>query len=239
VNGIHDMGGMHGFGRVQREANEPVFHAAWEARVLGVSRACSARGLFNIDEGRHAIERMAPGDYLASSYYERWLDRTVRLLVEKGVITRAELEGRVVHLAANPGAAGPANQDPALVARMLGALTARPDYRRPGPPPRFVVGDHVVTRRDAPVGHTRLPRYARGRRGVVARVDGSYVFPDTNAHGKGEQPNPLYSVRFDAVELWGGSAEPHACVHLDLWERYLEPAAPAATAPPAAGRSER
>lgn len=229
MNGIHDMGGMHGFGRVVREANEPVFHAAWEGRTLGLSRACSAQKLFNIDESRHAIERMAPADYLAASYYERWLDRTVRLLVEKGVITREELERRMARLAGGPAAPAPHHEDPDLLARMLRALTARPHYRQPGPPPRFGMGDHVVTRHDAPVGHTRLPRYARGRRGVVAAVHGSYIFPDTNAHGEGEQPHPLYSVRFAAVELWGASAEPRACVHLDLWERYLEPAASAST----------
>jgi nitrile hydratase len=230
VNGIHDMGGMHGFGRVEREANEPVFHAAWEARVLGLSRACSARGLFNIDESRHAIERMAPADYLASSYYERWLDRTVRLLVEKGVITRAALEGRMGELASGSDPAPP-HADPDLRARMLAALTGRTPYRQPGPPPRFAPGERVVTRSDAPAGHTRLPRYARAKPGVIARVHGSYIFPDTHAHGQGEQAHALYSVRFDAGDLWGASGEPRAPVHLDLWERYLEPAAPARSTP--------
>jgi nitrile hydratase subunit beta len=224
MNGIHDMGGMHGFGRVEREDNEPVFHAAWEARVLGLSRACSARELFNIDESRHAIERMAPVDYLQSSYYERWLDRTVRLLVEKGVITRAELERRMAELAAGHDPAPP-HSDPKLTDRMLRATKERTHYRQPGPSPRFAVGQRVLTRSDAPLGHTRLPRYTRGKRGVVDRVHGSFVFPDTNAHGQGQQPHALYSVRFDAADLWGASAEPCAPVHLDLWERYLEPAA--------------
>jgi nitrile hydratase len=230
VNGIHDMGGMHGFGRVEPEANEPVFHAAWEGRVLGLSRACSARGLFNIDESRHAIERMAPADYLASSYYERWLDRNVRLLVEKGVITREALERRMAELASGPDPAPP-HADPALGARMLAALTGRTPYRQPGPPPRFAAGARVLTRCDAPAGHTRLPRYARGKEGIVVRVHGCYIFPDTNAHGQGEQPHALYSVRFAAADLWGASAEPRAPVHLDLWERYLEPAAPARSTP--------
>jgi nitrile hydratase subunit beta len=226
MNGIHDMGGMHGFGRVEREENEPVFHAKWEGRVLGLSRACSAQHLFNIDESRHAIERMAPADYLASSYYERWLDRNVRLLVEKGVITREALEGRMAELAHGSDPATP-HRDPKLSARMLEVLTERTPYRQPGPPPRFGVGDGILTRHDAPPGHTRLPRYARGKRGVIAWVHGSYIFPDTNAHGQGEQPHPLYSVRFEAVELWGTAAEPHTTVHLDLWERYLVPPAPA------------
>jgi len=224
MNGIHDMGGMHGFGRVEREANEPVFHAAWEGRVLGLTRACSAQHIFNIDESRHAIERMAPIDYLASSYYERWLDRNVRLLVEKGVITREELERRMAQLAGGSDPAPP-HSDAKLLDRMLRRLKERTPFRQPGPPPSFTPGDRVLTRRDAPAGHTRLPCYARGKHGVIARVHGSYIFPDTNAHGKGEQPHPLYSVRFDAAELWGTSAEPRASVHLDLWERYLEPAA--------------
>jgi len=226
MNGIHDMGGMHGFGRVEREDNEPVFHARWEGRVLGISRACSAHGIFNIDESRHAIERMAPVDYLSSSYYERWHDRNVRLLVEKGVITREELERRMSELAAGKDPATP-HSDPKLLDRMLRVTRERTPYRRPGPAPRFAVGDRVLTRHDAPVGHTRLPRYARGKPGVIVRVHGTFIFPDAHAHGQGEQSHALYSVRFDAALLWGESAEPRAPVHIDLWERYLLPDAPA------------
>jgi nitrile hydratase subunit beta len=226
VNGIHDMGGMHGFGRVEREENEPVFHAPWEGRVLGITRACGVQGIFNIDELRHAIERMAPVDYLGSSYYERWLDRNVRLLVEKGVITREELDRRMAQLAGGTDPATP-HSDPKLLERMLRVTRERTPYRRPGPLPKFARGDRVLTRHDAPVGHTRLPRYARGKPGVIVRVHGTFIFPDTNAHGQGEQPHALYSVRFDGVVLWGESAEPHAPVHIDLWERYLLPAAPA------------
>jgi nitrile hydratase subunit beta len=158
VNGIHDMGGMHGFGRVEREPNEPVFHEAWERRVFGLTGQC----LRNIDEFRHAIERMAPVDYLGSSYYERWLDGTLRLLIEKGVITREALERRMAELASGPDPAPP-HSDPELLARIVRRLKARTRFRQPGPPPRYALGDHVVTRHDAPVGHTRLPRYARGK----------------------------------------------------------------------------
>src|SRR5439155_865458 len=175
----------------------PVFHAAWEGRVFGLTRACSVQHLFNIDESRHAIERMAPIDYLASSYYERWLDRNVRLLVEKGVITHEELERRMAQLAGGSDPAPP-HSDPKLLEGMLRATRERTRYRQPGPPPRFATGDCVLTRNDAPVGHTRLPRYARGKPGVIARVHGSFIFPDTNAHGQGEQSHALYSVRFDA-----------------------------------------
>ncbi len=226
MNGIHDMGGMHGFGRVEREENEPVFHARWEGRVYGLNAACRGQRLCNIDEFRHAVERMAPVDYLGSSYYERWLDSNLRLLIEKGVITREALERRMAQLASGPDPAPP-HSDPELLVRMLRRLKARPPFRQPGPLPRFALGDHIVTRHDAPVGHTRLPRYARGKAGVIVRVHGSFIFPDTNAHGQGAQPHPLYSVRFEAAELWGATAERCAPVHLDLWERYLEPTAPA------------
>jgi nitrile hydratase beta subunit len=226
VNGIHDMGGMHGFGRVEREENEPVFHAPWEGRVYGLNAACRGQRLCNIDEFRHAVERMAPVDYLGSSYYERWLDSNLRLLIEKGVITREALERRMAQLASGLDPAPP-HSDPELLVRMLQRLKARPPFRQPGPPPRFALGDHIVTRHDAPVGHTRLPRYARGKAGVIVRVHGSFIFPDTNAHGQGAQPHPLYCVRFEAAELWGATAERCAPVHLDLWERYLEPTAPA------------
>jgi nitrile hydratase subunit beta len=225
VNGIHDMGGMHGFGRIEREPSEPVFHEPWERRVFGLAAAYRSQRLCNIDEMRHAIERMGPVDYLGSSYYERWLDSSLRLLVEKGVITLEALERRMAQLASGPDPAPP-HSDPELLARMVRNLKARSPFRQPGPPPRFALGDHIVTRHDVPVGHTRLPRYARGKPGVIVHVHGSFIFPDTNAHGQGAQPHPLYSVRFEAAELWGATAEPGAPVHLDLWERYLEPIAP-------------
>ena len=224
MNGVHDMGGMHGFGPVEREENEPPFHAPWEGRVAGMNRAAQAQGFYNIDEFRHGIERMNPAQYLASSYYERWLATLERNLVEKGLISREELEAKVAELRERPDAQPPRREDPALAERIATRLRQRPNFRREGAAePRFKVGDPVVTRNTHPTGHTRLPRYARGKRGVIARVHGVYVFPDTNAHGKGEQPQPLYSVRFDARELWGESAEPGQALYLDLWESYLEP----------------
>ena len=154
----------------------------------------------------------------------------MRLLAEKGVITREELQRRMGQLTSGSDPAPP-RSDPKLLDRMLRATKERTPYRRPGPPPHFALGDQVITRNDAPAGHTRLPRYARGKPGVIARVHGSFIFPDTNAHGQGEQPHTLYSVRFDASTLWGDSAEPRAPVHLDLWERYLQRAAPARSTP--------
>jgi len=224
MDGVHDLGGMQGFGPIEREENEPPFHAAWEAAVLEVMRAAGSRGLFNIDELRHAIERMSPAHYLRATYYEKWLDGMTRLLAEKGVVSRDELEARVAFFEKKPDAPATA----ALSGPPPGAVPSNPAWsqdviRETGATPRFRPGDPVLTRLIHPHGHTRLPRYARGKRGVIHRCHGIHVFPDSNAHGLGEQPQPLYSVRFDAGELWGEAAEPNQAVHIDLWESYLLP----------------
>jgi nitrile hydratase beta subunit len=220
MNGAHDLGGMHGFGPVVREENEPVFHADWERTVYAVTGAVRAQRLVNIDEFRHGIERMPPAEYLASSYYARWLSGVQRLLIEKGVVTEEELGARVGLLRDNPNTPLPRREDPALIER-LRPRTSRPSYEREGAAPRFQVGDQVITRNVHPRGHTRLPRYARAKRGVIHASHGCHVFPDAHAHGLGEQPQPLYTVRFEARELWTDSAEPNQLVHLDLWEPYL------------------
>ncbi len=223
MDGVHDLGGMQGFGRVEREEHEPVFHAPWEAAVLAMMRAGGSRGVYNIDEFRHAIERMNPAHYLSAAYYEKWLDGIARLFTEKSVVTEAEMKARTAFFGARP--------DAAATAALTGPLPERVPFdlgwvqevvRETGARPRFAPGDSVIARRIHPHGHTRLPRYARGRRGLIHRVHGVHVFPDTNAHGLGEQAQPLYSVRFEARELWGLDAEPNQWVHLDLWERYLE-----------------
>jgi nitrile hydratase subunit beta len=224
MDGVHDLGGMQGFGPIAREENEPVFHAAWEAAVLAMTRATGSRRLFNIDEFRHGIERMSPAHYLRATYYEKWLDGVTRLLVEKGVVSRSELEARVAFFEKKPDAPATA----ALSGPPPASVASNPAWfqgviRQTGAAPRFQPGDPVLTRQIHPHGHTRLPRYARGKRGVIHRVHGIHVFPDSNAHGLGEQPQPLYSVRFDAHELWGEAAEPNQVVHLDLWESYLLP----------------
>jgi nitrile hydratase beta subunit len=222
MDGVHDLGGMQGFGPVEREANEPAFHAPWEAAVLAMMRAGGGRSLFNIDEFRHGIERMEPAEYLRASYYEKWLDGITRLLVEKGVVSQAELAARAEFFRARPEAPATSAVPGPLPAR----AKANPDWlqsaiREAPVTPRFKPGDPVLTREMHPHGHTRLPRYARGRRGVIHCLHGIHVFPDSNAHGLGEQPQPLYSVRFEARELWGDSAEPNEQVHLDCWESYL------------------
>ena len=206
------MGGMHGFGRVPVEPNEPLFHAPWESRVLGMVFQVVGAGWSNVDAFRHAIERLEPRTYLGAGYYGRWLRALETLLVEAGLLGRGELDGRLAGASAPtaPASATPRYGHFAGVVRPLDA------------PPRFAVGDDVVARNIHPAGHTRLPRYVRGKRGIVHRVHPACVFPDTHAHGLGEQPQYVYSVRFTGLELWGLDAEPGSAVHLDLFETYLE-----------------
>ena len=159
MDGVHDLGGMHGFGPVEREENEPVFHAAWEAAVLAIQRAGGARGFYNIDEFRHGIERMAPAHYLRATYYEKWLDGVTRVLLEKGVLDPAELAARVAYFERRPDAPAtepltvpPPSRPPA------NSKWAQDVIRETGAAPRFADGDPVRTREVHPPGHTRLPR---------------------------------------------------------------------------------
>ena len=219
MNGAQDMGGMHGFGPVQIEASEPAFHHDWEKRAFGITIAMGATGAWNLDMSRHARETLPPGDYLASSYYEIWTKGVERLVTRLGLVSEAEL------------AAGAALEAPAPIKRVLRGRDVEAAMRRGGPterepahPSRFKAGDSVVTRVMNPTGHTRLPRYARGKRGVIAMVHGVHVFPDTHAHGQGEEPQWLYNVRFSGRELWGEEADATLIVGIDAWESYLEPA---------------
>jgi len=219
MNGVHDMGGMHGLGPVAPDPNEPLFHEPWEARALALTLAAGAWGRWTLDGSRHQRELIPGPDYLRMSYYEKWITGLEALLVRSGLVTAEELtSGRPA-----PGAAKTA---PPLTAERVapslagGGPTDRISDRRP----RFALGDAVRARNIHPVGHTRLPRYARGHRGVVSAYHGAHVFPDANAHGLGERPQPLYQVRFDAAELWGPSANGPGAVFIDLWEDYLEPA---------------
>jgi len=214
VNGIHDMGGMHGFGWVEPEPGEPVFHARWEARVFGISLLAGLRMGGNIDERRHGLERLDPVTYLRHGYYGRWLARLEENLEECGVLRPGELGAR---LRGGQTAAAPL---PALPPPSRSAR--HPFLRSVERPPAFRVGDRVKTRNHQPAGHTRLAGYTRTRRGVVVRVHPACVFPDTNAHGRGEEPQPVYAVRFEGSELWGESAEPKSCVYFDCFEHYLE-----------------
>jgi len=217
MNGIHDMGGMHGMGPFEYERDEPVFHAAWEGRVWALTRALGAWRKWNIDAGRYGIEVLPPRDYLRMSYYERWLARMEAQVVAFGLVTQEELAtGRPA--AGTTPATPPYTLDSA--ARVLNRGIA--SSREPGVAPKFAVGQAVRARNVHPTGHTRLPRYARGKTGVIARDHGVYVFADTNAHFQGEHRQHVYSVRFTARELWGDAASPRDSVHLDLWDDHLE-----------------
>jgi nitrile hydratase subunit beta len=224
MNGVHDLGGKHGFGPVEREANEPYFHADWEKAVMVMNLVGMVKRIYNIDEFRHAIERMGQAEYLNTSYFEHWLASVSTLLVEKGVISREELEARTKEFEDNPQKPLPDRKDPELLERMMRVVRkGMAEQSAPDPAPRFQPGNSVVTRNWHPPGHTRLPGYARGRRGWIHAFHGVYILPDAHAHGRGRCPEPLYSVGFEAGELWGETAEPRQRVYIDLWESYLKP----------------
>ena len=220
MNGPHDLGGQHGFGPVAPERNEPLFHAPWERRAMSLTLAAVAMGRWTIDESRHARESLRPVDYYASSYYEIWIKALEVLLLRHGFVTDADLAaGHGVDRAAAPRRVLRAAEVPAAMARGT-------PCDRPAPaPPAFAVGDPVRTRVMNPVGHTRLPRYARGKLGRIEAVQGCFVFPDDNAHGRGENPAWVYTVVFPATELWGrDDADPLQTVSIDAWEAYLDAA---------------
>jgi len=216
VNGIHDMGGMHGFGPVEPERNEPVFHSDWEARVLALNRALGYARAWNIDMSRAAIEELPPDIYLTRSYYEKWALRMERLLLDLKLVDADEIAaGRALR----PGKPLPRKLEAADVPQ---ALTRGSFGRTPSAPARFKVGDRVRTRNINPTTHTRLPRYARGRVGTIECVRGCHVFPDSVAIGKGENPQWLYTLRFEGRELWGESCDPNLKVSIEAFEAYLE-----------------
>jgi nitrile hydratase subunit beta len=218
VNGVHDMGGMQGMGPVVHEKDEPVFHEAWESRVYALTRLVRAGGgRWNIDAGRYEIERLPPAEYLRMSYYERWAARLPIQVVKMGLVTQAEIES-------GTPASGSAKATPQLTALRVPAMVAtrvstKRDVRVKA---TFRRGQRVRARNMHPPGHTRLPRYARGKLGTVVADRGVFVFPDTNAEFLGEKPQHLYSVRFTARELWGDRASTRDSVYLDLWDDYLE-----------------
>jgi len=227
MNGVHDMGGMHGFGPVRREEGASPFHAPWEGRVFAMMTALTrGRHTFNLDEMRRAVESIPPAQYLASVYYALRLAALRILLVEKGVVTASEIDAMLHKLGREPERVRtPARRDdPALAAAILAEIERLPQRPRAAAGPRFRPGDRVVARNQHVQGHTRLPRYVRGKAGVIHRVHGVYDFPDTKAHGRGAHPAPVYSVRFAARDLWGDAASPRDSVYIDLWENYLDPA---------------
>ncbi|SAL27612.1 nitrile hydratase subunit beta [Caballeronia humi] len=214
MNGAQDLGGMQAFGPVTHD-DVSLFHADWERRVLAITLAMGATGKWNIDMARAARESVPPAQYLASTYYEIWFDGLKKLVLSTGLASADEIE------------AGESKRDAAQVPRVLLAKDVSAALLRGGPVSRavsagarFGIGDSVQTRQINPSTHTRLPRYCRGKRGRIVAVHGAHVFPDTNALGLGEQPQWLYTVRFDGAELWGADTTA-ASVCVDCWEPYL------------------
>jgi nitrile hydratase len=217
MNGVHDMGGMDGFGKVEAEANEPTFHETWEGRVMAMVRAIAANGGLNIDAQRFARETLPPTVYLTSSYYQKWFLALERMMIERGMIGADEIE-QGHSLRQSP----PLKRGTFSVKDVERVRTRSSFYREPQASPGFVVGERVRTKNINPVTHTRLPRYARGRTGVIERINGCHVFPDTNAQGQGENPQWLYTVVFSGRELWGDEADPTLKVSIEAFEPYLE-----------------
>jgi nitrile hydratase subunit beta len=218
VNSVHDMGGMHGLGPIVTEPDEPVFHAPWEARAFALNLAAFGWGRWTLDGRRHQFESILGPDYLRMSYYEIWMTGLVELLIKTKLVTLQEIDtGRP--------APGLSKATPSLIAEYVPAIlgVGGPTKRAIAAVAQFSIGDRVRARNINPIGHTRLPRYVRGHCGSVTARHGAHVFPDTNAHGLGEQPQHLYQVRFEARELWGTSVDQRSAVYLDLWESYLEP----------------
>jgi len=224
MNGAHDLGGMHGFGPVEIERDEPVFHHEWERRAFAITLAAGFLGKWNIDMSRYAREQMPPAEYLATTYYEHWLFGLEKLLDDTRLVSRAEQQaalkgGAVETVVPAAGVRALAARDVEAELRKSRASKADEDV-----PSRFNVGDRVRAVKINPIGHTRLPRYARDKRGVVTLDHGVWVFPDTSGTGRGRKPQHCYSVRFEARELWGADAGPRDTIHIDLWDDHLVPA---------------
>ena len=219
MNGVHDMGGMQGFGPILPEQNEPVFHARWEGRVLALNNAMAVWGKWNIDRRRYVRELIPASEFLAMSYYQIWYTGLITNMLDAGMVTRAEIDS-------GKPAPGSPKMTPPLTATRVPAFfdNGAPKIRNLAVVPKFQVGQQVRARNINPQTHTRLPRYARGKMGTVQRDHGVFVFPDTNAQFLGEKPQHLYSVRFGARELWGDEANPKDTVIIAMWNDYLEPA---------------
>lgn len=224
MNGVHDLGGLDGLGPVNPSPDEPVFHSEWEKRVFSMFLPFVLAGL-NLDQFRHGIEKLHPVEYLAGRYYEHWLHTIEHGLISKGIIDEHELERRTRQYLENPEAPLPEGGDPGQAETLVqiyrtGASTRRDSDAQP----KFEPGDRVRVRNINPSGHTRCARYLRGKEGVVERVHGAFVFPDSNASEEGENPQPVYNVRFDAAEVWGDQDGQRQSIRFDLWEPYLEAA---------------
>jgi nitrile hydratase subunit beta len=217
MDGAQDMGGVKGFGPVEPEPDEPVFHAEWERRAFALTLAMSRPGGWNIDMSRFARENRPHADYLSKSYYQIWLAGLERLMLDQGLVSADEIaQGRSLR-APKPDLKTLSSADVKAMLHRGG-----PTERDPTAPALFAIGDRVRTKMIDPPTHTRLPRYVRGRVGTIELLHGCHVFPDTNSLGQGENPQWLYTVSFSGAELWGPEADPTTRVSVDAWEYYLE-----------------
>ena len=231
------MGGAAGYGPVPHHPDEPPFHADWERRVFGLLGAVTASTARRPGEFRYALERLDPADYFDNGYYGRWLAGFEVLLAEYGAISADDLAERVAERLGRAGgqtagaspvprAVPAAERDPALLPtdRLTPTPARRTVRRELADAPRFSVGDQVVAPAPAQPGHTRLPGYAVGKLGTVAKLHPAEVLPDSTAHDMGERPQHVYCVGYDARTLWGDEAEPNSTIHVDLYECYLQAA---------------
>jgi len=216
MDGIHDLGGRQGFGAIEVDEREEAFHEPWEGRVRGIVNAMSKAADWNIDWFRHCRELIDPVDYLTRPYFDQWLQTYAAMMINSGVATVSELANG--HSETPP----PALREPMGVGDIEKAKNSSKSFEREiDTPPAFAVGEVVTVKDHGVTGHTRLPAYARGRRGVIEAYHGAHVFPDANAHGE-EQAAPLYTVGFDAAELWLEAEGRRERVFLNMWEPYLE-----------------
>jgi len=217
MNGPHDMGGMQCYGPVMPEKHEPIFHGNWEKRAMAMTVGMGFAGQWNLDISRHAREKLPADFYLTKSYYQIWLNGLQSLMLERGMVTENEIETGKLEKAGIP------------VKRVVSAeempsalLAGGPVNREPDTEPKFAIGDTVRTIKINPQGHTRLPRYVRDACGEIIEIHGCHVYPDSNAKSEGENPTWLYSVSFDATELFGSDADSNHVIMVDCWEPYLE-----------------
>jgi nitrile hydratase subunit beta len=230
MNGIHDVGGMDGFGPIQREENEPVFHEPWEGRLRAIHTLASKKHKFyHIDESRHTIEQIDPVYYMGSSYYQLWLLRTETLLMDRGVLSEEEIQLRMAQL--SPGSSPRSHLEPYRKVKPLMRSTERKvviettsGAKQPNDPiqPKFSTGTVVKAKVISPMGHTRIPRYIRGKQGIIESIHGNFILPDTKVHQGINLYQPVYRVCFKAQDLWGEDASPKDKLYIELWEDYLE-----------------
>lgn len=215
MNGVHDLGGMHGFGPVDIESGKKLFHAEWEKRVFGMTVACGFLGVWNIDQSRSAREAMEPGEYLQTGYYQHWLHGLESLLVKRGLLTACEMKNKKPDSIEK--VAVPADRVAAIL------TSGGPADCTSATQPQYKTGETIVLKNHHPQGHTRAPRFIRGKRGVIHRYHGSHVLPDVSSQSEGVKTGAhLYSVRFEAVELWGENGDHNGAVYVDVFEPYIQ-----------------